>query len=327
MTRKMQALCFDRFGGPEVLSLRFVEDPVIGAGEALIKTHAIGLNYADIYRREGHYHLEGDPPYIAGYEAAGEVIELGPGVTGFQVGDRVGFADVPKANATLVKAPIEKLIHLPADISFELAAASLLQGLTAQYLIQDSHSLRASETVLIHAAAGGVGTLLTQLATSRGARVLALVSSAQKAERALQNGAHATALYSYDWQDIALTFSGGKGVDVVYDSIGTTLLQSLASTRVGGKVVYFGKAGGEPPPIPTNLLMDGSKTITGGDLWNVLTSQKQRNERANELFAWLRSGALRVDTSTVFELHDGAKAHRHLQSRSSAGKILLRPPL
>ena len=185
----MKALCFDRFGAADVLDYRDLPDPRPGAGELLVRTRAIGLNFADVYRRQGNYHLQGNPPWILGYEAAGVVEALGEGITGFAVGDRVGFADVPFANAELVVVPEDRAIPLPDSISFETAAGLLLQGLTAHYLTQDSHSMLYGETVLVHAAAGGVGLLLTQTATSLGGRVLALTSSAEKQEAARAAGA------------------------------------------------------------------------------------------------------------------------------------------
>src|SRR5690349_2507305 len=169
----MRALVFERFGGPEVLELRQVPDPVPASNQALVRTRAIGLNFADVYRRQGHYHLAGNPPWIAGYEAAGEIVSAPPG-SGFTAGDRVAFADSPYANAELVAVDVDRLIPLPDDIAFDTAAALLLQGLTAQYLVRDSHPLRAGESVLVHAAAGGVGQLLVQLAKAEGARVMAL---------------------------------------------------------------------------------------------------------------------------------------------------------
>ncbi len=188
----MRALVFELFGGPEVMHLHEVPDPVPGADEALVRTRAIGLNFADIYRRQGHYHLAGDPPWIAGYEAAGDVV-WAPADSGFAPGDRVAFADSPYANAELVAVPTDRLIPLPDGIDHDTAAALLLQGLTAQYLIRDSHPLRAGESVLVHAAAGGVGQLLMQLAVAGGARVLGLASTPEKTAVATAAGAHATA--------------------------------------------------------------------------------------------------------------------------------------
>jgi NADPH2:quinone reductase len=314
----MKALVFERFGGPEVLELKEIPDPVPTPGEALIRTRAIGLNFADVYRRKGNYHLKGSPPWVAGYEAAGEVVAVN-GPSGLKPGDRVAFADSPFANAELVAVPTEKLIPLPDDIGFDTAAALLLQGLTAQYLVQDSHPLRAGETVLVHAAAGGVGLLLVQMAKALGARVIGLASSEAKRRAVLEAGADEALLSGSDW------VSAAKGADVVYDSVGSTLLQSLDAVRTGGHVVFYGMAGGDPPPVDPRVLMDASKSLTGGDLWNVLTDQASRQRRSAELFSWVRSGALKVQIGARFPLAEGAKAHAFLESRASSGKVLLIP--
>src|SRR3954470_2712189 len=321
----MKALCFDRFGAADVLDYRDLPDPRPGAGELLVRTRAIGLNFADVYRRQGNYHLQGSPPWILGYEAAGVVEALGEGVSGFAAGDRVGFADAPFANAELVVVPEERAIPLPDSISFETAAAILLQGLTAHYLTQDSHDVLLGETVLVHAAAGGVGLLLTQMVVLLGGRVLALTSSPEKGGSAYAVGAESATLYSEDWVAEALEFSGGRGVDVVYDSIGSTLEDSFRATRTGGHVVFYGMAGGDPKPVDPRMLMDTSKTLTGGDLWNVLTSAKERRGRAHQLFDWLEAGQLALSPPTCFPLAQGADAHRLLESRTSVGKILLIP--
>ncbi len=321
----MKALCFDRFGAADVLENRDLPDPQPGAGEMLVRSRAIGLNFADVYRRQGNYHLQGSPPWILGYEAAGVVEALGEGVSGFAAGDRVGFADVPFANAELVAVPEERAIPLPDSISFETAAAILLQGLTAHYLTQDSHSVVFGETVLVHAAAGGVGLLLTQIVTALGGRVLALTSSAVKGDAALAVGAESSALNSEDWVAAAHRFSAGRGIDVVYDSIGSTLEDSFRATRTGGRVVFYGMAGGDPKPVDPRMLMDTSKTLTGGELWNVLTSAQERRSRAHQLFDWLEAGQLTLSQPRRFPLAQGADAHRLLESRESMGKILLIP--
>lgn len=319
----MRALVFDRFGGPEVLHLREVADPVPAAGEVLVRSRAIGLNFADVYRRQGHYHLAGEPPWIAGYEAAGEVVSA-PAGCGFAPGDRVAFADAPFANAELVAVSADRLIPLPDDIAFDTAAALLLQGLTAQYLIRDSHPLQAAQTVLVHAAAGGVGQLLVQLAVAAGARVLALASTPEKTAVATAAGAHATATYAEDWVAAAQVFGDG-GVDVAYDSVGRTVHDSLRAVRTGGRVVFYGMAGGNPEPVDPRVLMDGSKSLTGGDLWNVLRTAADRRERAAELFARVRNGSLKVTIDARYPLADGAAAHAHLERRRALGKVLLIP--
>jgi NADPH:quinone reductase len=319
----MKALCFDHFGAPDVLAYRDLPDPIVTDDQALVQTQAIGLNFADVYRRKGTYHLRGKPPYVAGYEAAGSVLSA-PAGSGFRAGQRVGFADMPFANAERVAVDVDKLIALPDDITSQTAAAVLLQGMTAQYLVRDSHEIRAGQSVLVHAAAGGVGLLLTQLCTALGAHVIGVTSSAEKATRVLDAGARAASRYDEAWVAAAQAFGGG-GVDVVYDCVGATLLQSLDAARIGGHVVFYGMAGGDPEPVDPRLLMDTSKSLSGGDLWNVLTGPGERRRRAEELFGWVRDGLLTVHIDSQFALAEGARAHARLESRASSGKILLIP--
>lgn len=327
----MRALTFSRFGGPEVLVYREVPDPELLPGHALVRMHAIGLNFADVYRRRGAYHLAGNPPYIAGYEGAGTVVDVGAAaseapVHPFAIGDRVAFADSPYANAELVAVPVEKLIPLPEGVPFETAAALLLQGLTAQYLVRDSYPVAAGDDVLVHAAAGGVGLLLVQIARQLGARVFALASTEEKRAAAREAGATETHDSAGGWVAAARAWSRhGTGVDVVYDSVGSTLDESLQAARTGGHVVFYGMAGGDPKPVDPKRLMDESKTLTGGDLWNVLTGQSERIRRAGELFGWVRDGSLRVRVSQRYPLSEGARAHAFLESRQSIGKVLLVP--
>ncbi len=319
----MKALCFDHFGGPEVLEIREVPDPAPAPGHAIVRTQAIGLNFADVYRRRGNYHLAGEPPWIAGYEGAG-VVESVDGEGPFQIGDRVGFADSPYANAEKVSVPFDKLIPLPEGISSETAAAGLLQGLTAQYLTRDSHPLRPGESALVHAAAGGVGLLLVQIAKALGARVLGVTSSEAKAPAVLDAGADAVALSDEDWIAAARALASG-GVDVAYDSVGSTLMRSFEAVRTGGHVVFYGMAGGEPPLVDPRMLMDTSKSLTGGDLWNVLRTAGDRRGRAAELFGWILDGSLKIHVAARFSLAEGAAAHAFLESRQSSGKVLLIP--
>ncbi len=328
----MHALVFDAFGDADVLSYRERPAPELVPGTALVRTRAIGLNFADIYRRKGNYHLEGPPPFVLGYEGAGVVEAIAPDVprvddaANVRIGDRVAFADVPHSNAELVRAPLDRLVSIPDAVSFETAAAVMLQGLTAQYLVRDSHVLRAGELAVVHAAAGGVGLLLVQLAKLAGARVLALSSSPAKADAARAAGADWTASYDEDWPAIAHDVSAGKrGADVVYDAVGSTLQRSLDAARTGGHVVFYGMAGGDPAPVDPRRLMDESKTLTGGDLWNVLTSGAERRRRAGELFACVAQGDLRVTIAATFPLARGADAHRRLEGRGVIGKVLLLP--
>jgi NADPH2:quinone reductase len=304
----MNALFFERFGGPDVLQFGPVPDPVPREGEALVRTRAIGLNFADVYRRRGTYHLAGSPPFVAGYEAAGTIVGTG---------ERVGFADSPYANAELVAVPRERLIPLPDDISDEIAAALLLQGLTAYFLSHDTHAIRPGERVLVHAAGGGVGSLLVQIAKLRGAYVVGLASSEAKREAVLEAGADRAIGYD-DWQS-------ERDFDVVYDSVGATLDESLAAARTGGHVVFYGMAGGDPKPVDPRGLMDRSLTLSGGDLWNVLRTNEDRVTRSEALFGWVRDGRLRVRIAERFPLARGADAHRYLESRAAIGKVLLVP--
>jgi NADPH2:quinone reductase len=320
----MHALCFDRFGGPEVLSWREVPDPVPRPGHALVRLQAVGLNFADVYRRRGDYHLVGAPPYIAGYEGAGVIVSAAEG-SPFPPGTRVGFADSPLANAELASVAFDRLIPLPAGISAQTAAAALLQGLTAHYLTRDSHPLRPGETAVVHAAAGGVGLLLVQVAKLLGATVIGLASSEAKQAAAREAGADHVLPATGDWPARVRALTGGRGADVVYDSVGSTLPESFAAARQCGRVVFFGMAGGNPPAVDPRRLMDTSQSLVGGDLWNVLTSAEQRRLRAAELFGWIASGRVHVRVARSFPLRDGAAAHAYLESRAAIGKVLLLP--
>lgn len=321
----MKALFFEKFGGPDVLQYGDVADPIMKDDEILVSMKAIGLNFADVYRRKGNYHLAGNPPYILGYEGAGVVTKVGHNVEGVMIGDRVAFADVPFANAELVVVQKEKIIPLPNEISFETAASLLLQGLTAHYLTKDSYRVRPNDVALVHAAAGGVGQLLVQMIKRYGGTVIGLTSSEAKAESVKEAGADITLLYSNDWKQDVKLVTEGRGVDVVYESVGSTLMDSFEATRIGGTVVFYGMAGGNPVPVDPRMLMDTSKTLTGGDLWNVLTSYEQRVARSSELFRWIIEGSITLKSPTKFMLENGVQAHTYLESRKSTGKILLIP--
>ncbi|UNL86600.1 quinone oxidoreductase family protein [Priestia koreensis] len=320
----MKALVFKKFGGPDVLTYETIPDPVIKEDEVLVRMKAIGLNFADVYRRKGNYHLVGNPPYILGYEGAGVVEAVGDAVQGFKKGDRIAFADVPHANAELAAVPKDRIIPIPDGISFETAASLLLQGLTAHYLTKDSYKIQEGDVVLVHAAAGGVGQLLVQIVNLLGGTVIGLTSSAEKAAKAKELGATSVYLYEENWVE-KVKEAYPNGVDVAYDSVGATLMDSFSSVRTGGTVVFYGMAGGDPALVDPRMLMDTSKTLTGGDLWNVLTSHEERVGRSSELFTWMLEEKLRLPAPTVFALQDGQKAHEYLESRKSTGKILLLP--
>jgi NADPH2:quinone reductase len=319
----MKALTFSNFGGSDVLEYIEIPLPTLKKEEILIEMKAIGLNFADVYRRKGNYHLKGNPPFIAGYEGAGIVVNTN-GNSEFKIGDRVAFADVPFANAELVAVPLSHIIPLPDTIPFETAATILLQGLTAQYLATDSHKTQKGETVLVHASAGGVGQFLTQISKLLGATVIGLTSSAEKAEVSKQNGADKVFLYTNNWKTQVLDYCP-NGVDAVYDSVGSTLNDSFEVTKMCGQVVFFGMAGGDPELVNPRMLMDTSKTLTGGDLWSYLISKEERIKRAHQLFDWIHSGAISIAAPTIFKLSEGKLAHDYLESRKSTGKIILIP--
>jgi NADPH2:quinone reductase len=321
----MKALTFSAFGSSDVLKYIDVPLPDIKQGEVLVKTKAIGLNYDDIYRRKGNYHLQGNPPYIAGYEGAGIVVRSY--TAKYSIGERVAFVDTPFGNAEYVMVPEEQVIPLPENIDFAMAASVLLQGLTAQYLSLDSHFIKQGEIILIHAAAGGVGQLLTQICKAKGATVIGLTRDATKIQTIINCKAdHAIILDSDNqWKTQILALTNQMGVEVVYDSVGSTLADSFEVTRAGGQVVFYGMSGGEPMLVNPLMLMDSSKTLTGGDLSSFLTSAQERIRRANQLFEWLVKGDIKLKKAVRFKLSEGKEAHDYLESGKSSSKVLLIP--
>lgn len=319
----MQSLVFDHFGSSDVLWLRESPVPAAGPGELLVEMSAAGLNFADVYRRQGRYPLAGDAPWTAGYEGAGRVIDVGSGVNGWQPGDRVGFTDVPLAHASHVRVPQDHAIRLPDWISETEAASVLLQGLTADYLIHDVLPVVAGMHVAVLAAAGGVGRLLTQMLVHHGAHVFAVASNTEKQSICRQQGAEAAAGYD-NWQDDVRTWHP-LGCDIVFDSVGSTLLQSLDALKEGGRVVLFGMSGGTIPSVDPSAFLLKSSGVIGADLWTYLTSQAERQRRADRLFGLLESGAIARTKATAFPLSEGAKAHDLLEDRTFSGKIILIP--
>ena len=319
----MKALTLTSFGSSDVLKYQEVNDPVLQSNEILVEMKAIGLNFADLMRRNGVYPMRGSPPYINGFEGAG-IVKENNGHAEFRIGDRVAFADVPFANADLVAAPFDNLVPLPNEISFETAASIMLQGLTAHFLTSDSHKIKNGETVLVHAAAGGVGQLLIQVCKILGAKVIGLTSSESKKQIAVSLGADAVFLYSEGWETIVLEMCPG-GVDVVFESIGTTMASSLAVTKILGQVVFFGMAGGKLELGNPLWIIAHSKTIIGGDLWNYLTSREERLKRAKIFFDWIIDGKIKISAPTVFKLSEGKKAHDFMEGRHSTGKVLMIP--
>jgi len=321
----MKALLFNKFGGSEVLYYGNIDTPIIKPNEVLMLTKVIGLNFANVYRRKGNYHLVGKPPYILGYEAAGIITQIGDNVENYKVGDRIAIADVPMANAEYIAVPEDKIIPLPNAISFEIGAALLLQGLTAYYLTHDSYCIKKTDTILVHAVAGGVGQLITKIAKLKGAKVIGLTSSEEKRQFAKLQGADKVFLYKEDWVKLVKESTQNKGVDAVFESVGKTLKNSFEVTKTCGTVVFFGMAGGDPEPVDPRYLMDTSKTLVGGDLWNYLTSKEERIKRATRLFRLIENGNLFINISQKIPLKEGKKAHDLIESRKSMGKILLIP--
>ena len=321
----MKALTFSQFGSSNVLEYIDVPKPKLTEQDVLVEMKAIGLNFADIYRRRGTYHLRGVPPYIAGYEGAGIIVDNN-GHEEYKVGDRVAFADVPFANAEYVSVPTSHILPLPSEISFEVAASILLQGLTALYLSTKSHNVQPNEVILIHAASGGVGQFLTQFCKLNSAKVVGLTTSEHKKEIILQRGADKVFnLKSENWKEEIKNFTGGKGVDVVYDSVGSTLMDSFEVTKDTGKVVFYGMSGGNPPLVDPRFLMDTSKTLTGCDLWSYFTTKEERVERSKVLFDFVIEKKITLSEFKVFKLAEGKEAHDFLESGSSSGKVLLIP--
>ncbi|RUT80191.1 quinone oxidoreductase [Ancylomarina longa] len=319
----MKALTFSEFGSADVMKYINIPLPEAHDGEVLVEMKAIGLNYADIYRRKGNYHLKGTPPYIAGYEGAG-IISLSKSEK-YSIGDRIAFADVPFANAQYVVVPESHIIPIPDNIKMELPASVLLQGLTAQYLAEDSHAVKENEIVLIHAASGGVGQILTQICKMKGAIVIGLTRSDAKKEIILRNKGDFALNIKEDWKEEVMQITNNKGVDVVFDSVGSSLADSFDVTRECGHVVFYGMSGGDPALVDPRMLMDTSKTLTGGDLWSYLNSESERQKRAAKLFQWISEGFIQVAPASTFPLSEGKAAHEYLESGKSVGKVLLIP--
>ncbi len=322
----MKAVRVHEFGGPEVLRVDDVPLPEPGAGEARVKIEAVGVNFIDTYHRTGAY--RGALPLTLGQEAGGVVEAVGPGVTEVKVGDRVVFASVQGTYAEYAAAPAWRLVPIPANVDTQHATAVYLQGLTAHYLTFSTYPLRPGDTALVHAAAGGLGLLMVQVARRRGARVIGTVSTEAKAQLAREAGADEVILYTQtDFEAEVKRLTGGRGVDVVYDSVGkTTFDQSLNCLRPRGYLVLCGQASGAVPPMdPQTLNAKGSLYLTRPTLAHYTADRAELLQRATDLFDWLGSGELKVRIDKTFPLAEAAEAHRYLESRRAMGKILLRP--
>lgn len=322
----MKAIRVATPGGPEVLRLEEVPDPVPGKGEVLIRIAAAGVNFIETYQRQGHYPVP--TPYTPGSEASGVVKSIGPGVTDVKPGDRVASVNVRGAYAELAIVPADRIVALPDGVDLKLAAAVMLQGMTAHYLAYSTYSLRAADTCLIHAAAGGVGLLLCQIASKRGARVIGTVSNEAKAALAREAGANEVIFYTR--QDTAAEvrrLTEGRGVQVVYDSVGrTTFESSLDSLASRGMLVLFGQSSGAVAPFdPQVLNRKGSLFLTRPTLAHYTLTRGELLERAGDVLSWVRDGSLRVRIDRTLPLAEAAAAHRALEARETSGKVLLVP--
>jgi NADPH2:quinone reductase len=322
----MKAIRIHETGGPEVLKYEDVDLPPPPPGAARVKHAATGVNFIDIYHRTGLYKMP--LPAILGSEAAGVVEALGDGVTELKTGDRVAYAMTPGAYAEANNVPADRLVKIPAGVSDETAAAVLLKGMTAQYLVKRTYDVKSGETVLVHAAAGATGSLVAQWAKHLGATVIGTVGSDDKIGQAKENGcAHVLNLSTEDWVKRLRDITGGKGVPVVYDGIGkATWDGSLDSLGVRGLMVSFGNASGAVPPFsPAVLSAKGSLYLTRPGLASYTRSAEELQETAQDLFAVIASGAVKIKINQRFKLAEAAKAHEALHSRKTVGATVLLP--
>jgi NADPH2:quinone reductase len=322
----MKAVRIHAAGGPEALKYEDVPEPTPKAGEALVKVDAAGLNYIDVYYRTGLYKAE--LPLTVGMEAGGTVTAVGSGVSEVAVGDKVAYTGVPGAYAEYVAVPAARLVKMPSGVTTKQGAAAMLQGMTAHYLACSTYPLKSGDTCLVHAAAGGVGLLLCQIAKLRGARVIGTVSTEEKAKLAREAGADHTILYTQqDFEAEVKRITAGKGVQVVYDSVGkTTWDKSLNSLAPRGTIALFGQSSGPIGQIDPQILnQKGSLFLTRPSLGHHVATRDELLQRAGEVLGWIRDGKLKLRTEFEFPLKDAGAAHRALESRKTTGKVLLLP--
>lgn len=323
----MLAIQVSRTGGPEVLEVVELPDPEPGEGQLLVDVAAAGVNYIDTYHRDGLYPMP--VPFVPGLEGAGRVSAVGAGVDGFDVGDRVAWKGAPGSYAQRALVPVAEALAVPDEVGDELAAAIPLQGLTAHYLVTSTYPVQAGDTVLVHAAAGGVGLLLTQLATARGARVIGTVSTPEKERLARAAGAAEVIRYT-EVDDLAAAvrdLTGGEGVAAVYDGVGAdTFDASLASLRPRGMLVLFGASSGPVPAFePQRLAAGGSLFLTRPILAYYTATRDELAWRAREVFDAVLAGGLEMHIGARYALTDARAAHEDLQARRTTGKVLLLP--
>jgi NADPH:quinone reductase len=322
----MKAIQIQSTGGPEVLQLVDLPIPQPGPGQVLIRIEATGVNFIEVYFRKGVY--KASFPMIPGSEAAGTVEELGPGVTGFKDGNAVASTSVIGSYAEYALVPAAQLVKIPDGLSLEHAAAAMLQGMTAHYLAYSTYPLKKGDTALVHAGAGGVGLLLTQIAARIGARVITTVSTKEKAELSREAGASDVILYTeQDFEAEVKRLTEGKGVDVVYDGVGkTTFDGSLNCLHPRGMMALFGASSGPVPPFDLiQLNQKGSLYITRPTLWHYIATRSELEWRAGDVLGWAAKGELKLRTEHTYPLANAAQAQIDLEERKTTGKILLVP--
>ena len=322
----MRALEITQTGGPEVMVLRELPTPEPGAGQALMQIEACGVNFIDVYQREGRYAVP--LPFVPGQEAAGTVIAVGADVSAVKVGDRVAWCHVMGTYAEYAVAPLAKLIAIPDSITTKQAAGAMLQGMTAHYLAHSTYAIQDGDTVLIHAGAGGVGLLLIQMAKRLGARVLTTVSTEEKAALARHAGADEVILYTQeDFAPKVRELTGGKGVPVVYDSVGkTTFDGSLACLQTRGMMVLYGGSSGAVPPFDLiQLSTKGSLFVTRPTMKDYTATRADLEQRAGDVLKWVAEDNLKLRLEHSYPLAEAAQAHRDLEGRKTTGKVLLIP--
>ncbi len=323
----MKAIRVARYGGPEELRLAEIPLPRPAAGEALVRVHAVGVNFADIYFRNGAARMPVPFPFTPGIEGAGVIEAVGDGVGELNVGDRVAYATRSVGSyAEYHVVGAAQLVPLPKEVSFEEAAAIILQGLTAHYLLHEFYQVGRGSTVLVHAAAGGMGLLLVQWLKHMGARAIGTVSTVEKAEVAREAGADHVILYTkQDFAEEAKKVTGGAGVDYVIDGVGkTTFTKNFDALKTRGWATVFGMASGPADPVVPNSLMTKSLTISGGALFNYTSARPEMLGRAQAVFQGLREGWLKLRIDRTFPLSQADEAHRLLEGRQTVGKLLLK---
>jgi NADPH2:quinone reductase len=324
--RDMRAIVVEKHGGPDVLQAADRPEPAPGEGQLLVRVAAAGVNFMDIYQREGRPPYAGNLPFVPGAEGAGTVTAAGPGTDGFAPGDEVAWTGIPGSYAEQVLVPAARAVRVPEGVSLEVAAAVMLQGLTAHYLCTSTYPVSPGDVAVVHAAAGGVGLLLTQMITMRGGTIVATTSTAEKADLARGAGAQHVTGYE-DFGEVVGQVTGGRGAAVVYDSVGqSTFDASLAVLRPRGLMALYGASSGPVPAFELQRLAGGgSLFITRPTLVSYIAAREELVQRTDEIFGWIRDGRLDVRVGGRYPLADAARAHDDLGARRTTGKLLLLP--